>query len=93
MSDFKLETNEYGDVEECVCCGFEVPTKLFKEGYGCLEKTHRLCEVCANTFAGNAHQYPQVYDNVTLFRMMAQCTNMLLERIAKLERIIENGKV
>lgn len=47
-----------------------------------------LCEVCYKTFAGVVCRYPKQYDTGVhmAVKVMAQCTNLLLRRIEKLER-------
>lgn len=46
-------------------------------------RTVSLCELCAKTLAGNAACYPTAYPDAAVMRLIAQCTNMILDAIKK----------
>lgn len=60
--------------EGCDSCGHETHDLKFYE-------VEWLCKVCASTSAGNASRYPQQYENADILKMLAKCTNMILDAI------------
>lgn len=99
MSEYQMVKNEYGDIDPCECCGFEVATALFdkpshlqsEEGRRRTvseqikrENQFRYCEVCSRTLISSVHGYPmQHHEDGHVLLCMAQCTNMILEAIRK----------
>jgi hypothetical protein len=79
------------EAEECDGCRFP---GLELEEYeaspvGRRKEPKRLCELCANTFMGNALEYPEQYDNHDAMQIVAFCTNLLLKRLADIEAKIK----
>lgn len=72
----------------CEFCSYGgAPTKEYGDGWGTTENKKRLCDVCANSFAGNIARYPKNYDHTSavLAKIMSQQTNYLLEKMSLLK--------
>jgi len=79
MRDYKLETDEDGEVLECDCCGSQVATSVFANGLPA--KDGRLCEVCSSTFLSHAFWYPEQVSDTRLYKSIAIIANMILARL------------
>jgi hypothetical protein len=64
--------------EECDFCHFKTEVKLYSRP---LSEDAYLCLVCASTLAGNAHRYPDQYQNVPIMKQISFCTNLILSRL------------
>lgn len=69
--------------EECESCGFEgaeltkYPPRPMGDG-----EPNWFCEICAATYAGNAHQYPRQYpEQGAILKSLAWCTNRILQEL------------
>lgn len=60
-----------GYVRECDSCQVEAPLHDFGD--------RKLCELCATSFVGNATQFQEHYQNVSLFIAIAQIGNIVLD--------------
>lgn len=74
------------DDAECQSCGFQTQhIHIYKDHYeggrGLDTKKFACCTVCVTTFASNAMRYPSQYLDRGTMRMMAHCTNMILDAI------------
>lgn len=72
-------------IDECESCSFHTKltrydNKPFPVGE---DRWKYLCDVCANTNAGNAQTYPEFYENKTTLESMSYCTNLILEALKK----------
>lgn len=77
----EVDNDEYA----CEFCSYGgAPTVLYP-GYG-TSPDIRLCDVCANSFAGNVARYKSQYshDAFVITRIMSQQTNYLLGKMGLL---------
>jgi ribosomal protein L37AE/L43A len=72
--------------EDCNNCGWETDELKECDAYarvqGDDEKTWAwLCDICRNTYAGNAYLYPRQYENRDVLAMLAWGINRVLAEI------------
>lgn len=65
-------------VRGCDSCGAKAPLGKFG-GRGKRERC--LCKLCAESFVGNATKHSDRYDDVNLFKVVAQIGNLILDEI------------
>jgi hypothetical protein len=73
----------------CDSCGFENPVhgvKSFKSSPMHQEEIRNLCEICANSFVGNATEHRNQYENVALFEVVAVIGNIIRKDLKELQR-------
>lgn len=64
--------------DECMSCGFETKElECYPRDYGEIQGDHWLCELCANTRAGNALRYPRQYPNQAVLQAICYIGNYL----------------
>lgn len=88
MSEFIMREHD-GDPRCCDACRMEVPTAPYEAGpFRKIKPTDGkdwFCEVCATTFSGNSHQYPDQYPAV-IMQHIAACTNIILMELRKAKK-------
>ena len=79
---FEIRRNEYGDILVCDSCKCEVATSDFDRAFvkPHQEKKMWLCSLCADSFIGNAYQYPEQYECATP-EMLAQAIHWLHKQL------------
>jgi hypothetical protein len=71
-------------MKNCDCCGFRTRTKKYEKDWTREEpkpKKMDLCDLCANTYAGNTLQYPR--DNADILKAICYVGNSIIEEIRK----------
>lgn len=71
--------------EECEACGFITEKLTFYELFR-RDDGHWLCEVCESTVSGNVHEYPTMYKNTEIIKMIAWCVNFIVKEIRMLKQ-------
>lgn len=84
----KVRDNSAEKPDCCQSCRFETTEIKAYQYFALSEKgkreTHKwLCHFCANTFAGNAFEYPEFYPNGDLMQHICHVANLLLAKLAK----------
>jgi len=74
--------------DEIICdsCRFKNPVngvESFKSSPMRKPPSRNLCEICANSFVGNATEYRNQYENVALFQVVAVIGNILRKDIGE----------
>jgi hypothetical protein len=87
--EFEYKKTEDQDIETCDSCASEAPLSLFKGNGLDNDSDRNLCELCANSFVGNATRYPKVHDNVPLFQTVAQVGNILLDKLTDRRKALQ----
>jgi len=79
------------EVEGCDFCGSPlIPGYVLDDDVPTNKPYHaHLCHVYYTTNAGNAHRYPNQYPGWDTIKMIAQCTNIILEKLAELELVLK----
>ena len=74
----------------CKCCGYEFETIESLSMYRLPglrnpnnDQWQALCNICASTFIGNAHNYPSQYENEWLGKALAYVANEILQTLRK----------
>lgn len=82
-----MSTKEEIKITECFACGFKTQCQLYTNS----NPTHKgsrdmwFCDICANTYIGNTHEYHFPEHDQELFRTIGYVTNTILEAINKKE--------
>ena len=79
VNNFAYRESQEGYEIECASCGCDAPLDKFERGHP--RKGEYICEICANSYVGNATQYPKQYENVVLFQALAQVGNLILDKL------------
>ena len=67
---------------QCESCGFTTEVKRYENDLPSHPREGNMCEVCANTPAGNAFLYPANHlDNADTLKTIAYVGNMILKAI------------
>lgn len=68
--------------EECAACRRVAPLHEFTSGkIGRNGEKFKLCDLCAQTDAGNAHEYPNQYENAQVLKHICAVANLMLDKI------------
>ena len=79
MVEYKY-IKEEGYLTECESCGSVAPLANFPLGFP-ESKDRLLCELCSSSFIGNATRYREQYENVSLYQVIAQVGNVILDKL------------
>jgi hypothetical protein len=92
MINFEYRQDEDGYEIGCASCFHDAPVDMFLRGFP-QKKEEYICELCASTFIGNATEYPDLHDNVSLFQSIAQVGNILLDKLTDRNKDIKRTLV
>jgi hypothetical protein len=82
-------------IDECDGCNFETKVEEYGQGVGkdFMNRTGRqmkLCNLCANTHAGNAVDFPNQYENDEVMFAISYVGNVILKELADIKNILNH---
>lgn len=71
-----------GHAQECDSCGYTAPLAEFpRRSLAERDQRKLICEVCATTEIGSITDYASRSHDIELFRVVAQSTNLILDKM------------
>ena len=97
MSDYKVHTDDHGDIIPCSACGYEGPTVEFTESLPvCLAAPHdpptHLCEFCYTTSAYPLLCYRNNTDKAWMARLVAEAVHHIERKIKEAQSATAQGE-